>query len=164
MSEPEKRLFLRPVGGIDDHVGPARLSVGSADPVETFSRGIGRNRVALVVREAPTPGDRVRFEVVVDGGTVKGVGHVERVHVEGDEQWAVIDFEEVQPTGIAHLVRALFRSRVPAPPPRPAHYQVPDRRPAKVAQEPEQPKPARKRPQVTRWEAPGGMDRWKRSS
>ena len=58
MSEPEKRLFLRPVGGIDDHVGPARLRVASAPQVETFSRGIGRNRVALLVHEAPTLGER----------------------------------------------------------------------------------------------------------
>ena len=162
MSEPEKRLFPRPVGGIDDHVGPARLRVGSAPEVETFSRGIGRNRVALLVQEAPTLGEKVRFEVEVDGGTVKGVGHVDRVHVEGDEQWAVIDFEEVQPTGIAHLVRTLFRSR-PAAPVRPQHYEVPDRRPPKVWPEPEKPKTGRKRPQVTRWEAPGATERWKRS-
>jgi hypothetical protein len=163
MSEPEKRLFVRPVGGIDDHVGPARLRVGSAPELETFSRGIGRNRVALLVTDAPALGDRVRFEVEVDGGTVKGAGHVERVHAEGGELWAVIDFEEVQPTGIAHLVRTLFRSRG-APAVRPAHYEVPDRRPPKVWPEPDKPTTRRKRPQVTRWEAPGATERFKRNS
>ena len=98
----------------------------------------------------------------MDGGTVKGVGHVERVHVEGDEQWAVIDFEGRPATGIAHLVRR----RSVAVRRRPAaanNYQVPDRRPPKVWPEPREPKPGRKRPQVTRWEAPGATERWKRS-
>ena len=88
---------------------------------------------------------------------MKGVGHVERVHVEGDEQWAVIDFEEVQPTGIAHLVRALFRSRGARAAAAPGALRRAGQAAAEgAAPEPEKPKPARKRPQVTRWEAPGG--------
>src|SRR4051812_9689684 len=154
----------RPVGGIDDHVGPARMRVGEQPAVETFSRGIGRNRVALVVERDLDLGERVRFEVEVEGGKVVGAGHVERVHVEGDERWAVIDFEEVEPTGLAHLVRTLFRVRPPVTPARPVHYAVPDKRPPR--EWPEQPRKTtgRKRPQVSRWEAPGATERWKRSS
>src|SRR3954466_4192669 len=126
----------RPVGGIDDHVGPARMRIGEQPAVETFSRGIGRNRVALLVDGELELGERVRFEVEVVGGTVTGAGHVERVHVEGDERWAVIDFEEVEPTGVAHLVRTLFGMRPPQPADRPAHYTVPDKRPPREWPEP----------------------------
>jgi hypothetical protein len=162
MSESEQHS--RPIGGIDDHVGPARMRVGEQPAVETFSRGIGRNRVALLVETDLELGQRVRFEVEVEGGTVSGAGHVERVHVQSDERWAVIDFEEVEPTGVAHLVRTLFRVRTPQPTNRPAHYTVPDKRPPREWPEPPKKTTGRKRPQVTRWEAPGATERFKRSS
>jgi hypothetical protein len=173
MSHPESQTGPLPVGGIDRHVAVARLRPASGGVVETFTRGIGRNRVAVLARTPMALGEQVRFELSIGGGTVGGVGQVERMHVQpvpgGEpEVWAVIDFQEVEPTGEAQLVRALFRSgyaqtalndRMAA---RRNMGAPDDLRPTRTGIKPAEPDaPKRKRPQVGRYAPPESGSRWR---
>ena len=104
------------VAGIVPHLGLARLQVDGAAQVQSFSRGVGRNRVAILVDAAVPLGASVRFGVDVEDGEMAGTGTVERLHnhvtLDGsDEVWAVIDVKQLEPGGARRLLRVLFRER-----------------------------------------------------
>jgi hypothetical protein len=156
----------RAVPGVVPHVAPARLIAPDGTETPTFSRGLGRNRVALLVEGAPALGSLVRFSVLVDGGTVDGEGRVERLHtamrVGGEERWVVIDVDRLDAGSQSRLLRVLYVVRLeeyatsadqerelPPPPP-------PKRRDPPPADAPKRP-----RPKVSRYEAPEVPQRWR---
>ena len=175
---PARRDVLRPsLPGVVGHVGPATLQLADRR-VETFSRGIGRNRMAVLAGEPLELGERVDFSVAVDGGLISGHGVVERLHSEEawageSETWLVIDVERLDDGSTGLLVRTLYRERYveyaaehpelrlprPAPPTRPTE---PPGEAALGERQPAQGEPKkRKRPSVARYEAPRTGDRWK---
>jgi hypothetical protein len=104
------------VAGIVPHLGLARLQIDGAAEMQSFCRGVGRNRVAILVERAVPLGAGVRFGVDLEEGEMAGTGTVERLHnhvtVDGsDEVWAVIDVKQLEPGGARRLLRVLFRER-----------------------------------------------------
>jgi hypothetical protein len=163
------------LSGVVGHVGPATLTVRGRE-IETFSRAVGRNRIALLATHPLKPGARVAFSVQLDGGTVTGRGKVERVHSEQQwsgkpETWLVIAVERLDGESTGRLVRMLYhkryveyvaahpeaRLRRPAPPPRPT--EVPET-PA-PSPEPARTRTGRKRPSVGRYAAHEDHKRWR---
>jgi hypothetical protein len=179
MSRARKDVLRTSLPGVVEHVSPATLQLADRR-VETFSRGIGRNRVALLAAEPLEPGEHVDFSVNVDGGVISGRGVVERLHAEDTwagepETWLVIDVERLDDGCTGRLVRKLYRERYvefaeehpelrlhrPAAPPRPTEppgeLPLGERPPPPAPSEPKK----RKRPSVARYEAPRTGDRWK---
>ena len=156
----------RAFSGVVPHIAPARLIAADGTETATFSRGLGRNRVALLVEGAPEIGSLLRFSVLVDGGSVEGEGRVERLHtalrVGGEERWVVIDVDRLDPGSQSRLLRILYAVRLeehaaaekreqslpPAPPPRRRDPSPPEA-------------PKRPRPKVARYEAPEVPQRWR---
>jgi hypothetical protein len=178
MSSARRDVLRTSLPGVLEHVGPAALQLADRR-IETFSRGIGRNRMAVLATETLELGEHVDFSVTVDGGIISGHGVVERLHTEDAwssevETWLVIDVERLDDGSTGRLVRKLYRERYvefaeahpelrlhrPAAPPRPTEPQgerpLGERPPAA----PSEPK-KRKRPSVARYEAPRIGDRWK---
>jgi hypothetical protein len=178
MSSARRDVLRTRLPGVLEHVAPATLQLADRT-VETFSRGIGRNRMAVLADDSPELGKHVDFSVTVDGGIISGHGVVERLHTEDawageSETWLVIDVERLDDGCTGRLVRKLYRERYvefaeahpelrlppPAEPPRPT--EPPGELPLgeRPSAEPGEPK-KRKRPSVARYDAPRTGDRWK---
>ena len=163
------------VAGLIPHVATGSVVRRDGTPIETFSRGIGRNRVAFLVKEPLPLGEPVEFAASIDGGELAGSGRVERIHVSEpidgvEELWVVIDIENLERGSARRLLRALFRDRYIEYAQANPQLRLPPAQTLTQARRGEEPEPwggaakppgNRKRPKVGRYAAPEVGERWR---
>jgi hypothetical protein len=154
------------VPGLAPYLGPARVVLASGQQLQTFTRGLGRNRVALLVDEAVREGDEVVFELTVDGVQVTGQGRVERLHqgAGASETWAVVDFLRLGNGAEPRIARRLLLDAAEGEHAEPSRPRVREdeafggRKPVPTEAAPQ---PVRRRPKVERYAAPEAPNRWR---